>query len=291
MRGGWTKMDIQWFPGHMAKARRVIEEELRLVDVVIEIVDARIPESSRNPLLGKIIGNKRPRLIILNKNDLADPNRTQYWLNKYTTNKDLAISVNSTHGRKKLIQTVVDALYDLTKEKRQRFIEKGATNVPIRVMVVGIPNVGKSTFINMLLGKGVTTTGNKPGVTKGKQWVRLTDDIELLDTPGMLWHKFDDQEVGYKLAMTGAISDEVFVWEEVAFRFLKIVQEKYPGFIAQRYQLNIEETEDMEIYELMQTIGRKRGAIVRGNKVDDLKTAHIILKDFRENKIGRITLE
>lgn len=283
---------IQWFPGHMAKARRMIEQELKLVDVVIELVDARIPESSRNPLLSEIIGKKRPRLIILNKADLADPNRTQYWLQKYTAGNNLAVAVNSTSGRKKLQQTIVESVYELTAAKRQRFLDKGATSVTLRVMVVGIPNVGKSTFINMLLGRGLTTTGNKPGVTKGKQWVRLTDDIELLDTPGLLWHKFEDQEVGNKLAMTGAISDDVFVWEDVAFRFLQIAQERYAGLLAERYSLDEEaDIAQMDTYELMQTIGRKRGAIVRGNKVDDLKTAHIILKDFRDNKIGRITLE
>lgn len=282
---------IQWFPGHMTKARRMIEQELKLVDVVIELVDARIPESSRNPLLGEIIGKKRPRLIILNKADLADPNRTQYWLSKYTAGNNLAVAVNSTSGRKKLQQTIVNAVYELTAAKRQRFLDKGATSVTLRVMVVGIPNVGKSTFINMLLGRGMTTTGNKPGVTKGKQWVRLTDDIELLDTPGLLWHKFEDEEVGNKLAMTGAISDEVFVWEDVAFRFLQIAQARYAALIAERYSLDAEEVAAMDTYELMQTIGRKRGAIVRGGKVDDLKTAHIIIKDFRDNKIGRITLE
>ncbi len=281
---------IQWFPGHMTKARRMIEQELKLVDVVIELVDARIPESSRNPLLSEIIGKKRPRLIILNKADLADPNRTQYWLQKYTAGNNLAVAVNSTSGRKKLQQTIVDAVYELTAAKRQRFLDKGATSVTLRVMVVGIPNVGKSTFINMLLGRGMTTTGNKPGVTKGKQWVRLTDDIELLDTPGLLWHKFEDQEVGNKLAMTGAISDDVFVWEDVAFRFLQIAQERYAGLLRERYSIE-DDVAHMDTYELMQTIGRKRGAIVRGNKVDDLKTAHIILKDFRDNKIGRITLE
>ena len=281
---------IQWFPGHMTKARRMIEQELKLVDVVIELVDARIPESSRNPLLSEIIGKKRPRLIILNKADLADPNRTQYWLQKYTADNNLAVAVNSTSGRKKLQQTIVEAVYEVTAAKRQRFLDKGATSVTLRVMVVGIPNVGKSTFINMLLGRGMTTTGNKPGVTKGKQWVRLTDDIELLDTPGLLWHKFEDQEVGNKLAMTGAISDDVFVWEDVAFRFLQIAQERYAGLLGERYSIE-DDVAHMDTYELMQTIGRKRGAIVRGNKVDDLKTAHIILKDFRDNKIGRITLE
>lgn len=282
---------IQWFPGHMTKARRMIEQELKLVDVVIELVDARIPESSRNPLLDEIVGKKRPRLIILNKADLADPNRTQYWLARYTAGNNLAVAVNSTSGRKKLQQTIVDAVYQLTEAKRKRFLDKGATSVTLRVMVVGIPNVGKSTFINMLLGRGLTTTGNKPGVTKGKQWVRLTDDIELLDTPGLLWHKFEDEEVGEKLAMTGAISDEVFVWEDVAFRFLQIVQERYAGLLAERYALDKDEVAGMDTYELMQTVGRKRGAIVRGGKVDDLKTAHIILKDFRDSKIGRITLE
>ncbi|MDO4281532.1 MAG: ribosome biogenesis GTPase YlqF [Peptococcaceae bacterium] len=284
-------MDIQWFPGHMAKARRMIEKEMRLVDVVIELRDARIPESSRNPLLNEIIGKKKPRLIVLNKADLADANRTQYWINQYKSDTRLAIAVNATSGRKKLISAVVDALHTLTAEKRERFQSKGATNVPIRVMVVGIPNVGKSTFINMLLGRGATTTGNKPGVTKGKQWVRLTDDIELLDTPGILWHKFDDQEAGNRLAMTGAISDEVFVFEEVVFWFLKFAQEKYPALLASRYELDEDEVGTMDTYALMQTIGRKRGAIVRGNKVDDLKTARIIMKDYRDSKIGRMSLE
>lgn len=283
--------DIQWFPGHMAKARRMIEKELKLVDVVIELVDARIPESSRNPLLDEIIGKKRPRLIILNKADLADPNRTQYWREKYTEGNHLAVAVNSTSGRKKLQQTIVEAVYTLTEEKRQRFLDRGATSVTLRVMVVGIPNVGKSTFINMLLGRSLTTTGNKPGVTKGKQWVRLTDDIELLDTPGLLWHKFEDQQVGEKLAMTGAIGDEVFVWEDVAFHFLQLVQRRYAADLAARYALDKEDVPEMDTYALMQTIGRKRGAIVRGGKVDDLKTARLILKDFRDNKIGRITLE
>lgn len=282
---------IQWFPGHMAKARRMIEEELKIVDVVIELVDARIPESSRNPLLSDIIGKKRPRLIILNKADLADPGRTQYWLARYTKENNLAVAVSSTSGGKKLKQTIVDAIHELTKAKRQRFLDRGATSVSLRVMVVGIPNVGKSTFINMLLGRGLTTTGNKPGVTKGKQWVRLTDDIELLDTPGLLWHKFEDQEVGEKLAMTGAISDDVFVWEDVAFHFLELVHERYDVFLANRYGLEQKSVAEMDVYELMQLIGRKRGAIVRGGKVDDLKTAHLILKDFRDSKIGRITLE
>lgn len=283
--------DIQWFPGHMAKARRMIEQELKLVDVVIELVDARIPESSRNPLLDDIIGKKRPRLIILNKADLADPNRTQYWQQKYTNGSNLAVAVNSTSGRKKLQQTIVEAVYELTKAKRQRFLDRGATSVTLRVMVVGIPNVGKSTFINMLLGRGLATTGNKPGVTKGKQWVRLTDDIELLDTPGLLWHKFEDQQVGEKLAMTGAINDDVFVWEDVAFHFLQLVQGQYAPLLAARYGLDAQALSEMDTYELMQTIGRKRGAIVRGGKVDDLKTAHLVLKDFRDCKIGRITLE
>ncbi len=283
-------MTIQWFPGHMAKARRLIEKELKLVDVVIEILDARVPESSRNPMLDEIIGQRKPRLLILNKADLADPIRTQQWINKYNDENTLAIALNSTNQKLKAKNMVIDALMTLTKEKQERFKSKGAQRVSIRAMVVGIPNVGKSTFINRMIGKNAAITGNKPGVTKGKQWMKLSEEIELLDTPGLLWHKFDDQEVGYKLAMVGAISDDVFVWEEVAYRLIAFLQNQYPHLLQERFDLT-GVIQELDTYELMQMIGRKRGAIVKGNKVDDLKTAHIFLKEFRENKIGRITLE
>lgn len=283
-------MSIQWFPGHMAKARRLIEKELKLVDVVIEVLDARVPESSRNPLVSEIIGKKKPRLLILNKADLADSNRTQQWIAQYNNSNTIAIALDSTNHKQKAKNMVIDALMMLTKDKQERYLKKGAQRISIRAMVVGIPNVGKSTFINRMIGKNTAITGNKPGVTKGKQWIKLSDEIELLDTPGLLWHKFEDQEVGYKLAMVGAISDDVFVWEEVTYKLIVFLQQRYPQLIQKRFQIenNIQE---MDAYSLMQEIGRKRGALLKGNKVDDLKTAHIFLKEFRENKIGRITLE
>ena len=281
-------MHFQWYPGHMTKAKRMMQENIKLIDLVIELVDARLPVSSRNPDIDEL-GKNKARLILLNKADLAEEKWNDAWAEYFRKKGFSVVKVNSKKGGG--MKSIHGVIQEACKEKIERDRKRGILNRPVRAMVVGIPNVGKSTFINMLLGKGVATTGNKPGVTKGKQWVRLTDDIELLDTPGMLWHKFEDQEVGYKLAMTGAISDEVFVWEEIAFRFLKIVQEKYPKQLAERYELEPEEVGFMDTYEMMQAIGRKRGAIVRGNKVDDLKTAHIIIKDFRDNKIGRITLE
>lgn len=281
-------MTIQWFPGHMTRARRMIEEELRLIDVVVELVDARIPESSRNPLLQDIIGKRRPKLLVLNKEDLADPGRTKYWLDKYAQTGQKAIAVNARWSTKKMQSVLNEAIVELGAEKREKYLKKGARKADIRAIIVGVPNVGKSTVINRLVGRASTTTGNKPGVTKGKQWIRLSQDVELLDTPGMLWPKIEEEDVGYRLALTGAVSDDVFSAEEAAYRLIKFLIKFYPELLIERYQLA--ELDD-DAYEVLQDIGRKRGALLRGGKIDILKTSQLIIKDFRSGKIGRITLE
>lgn len=285
-------MTVQWFPGHMAKARSLIEQELSLTDVVLELIDARIPESSRNPLLDDILGKKRPRLLLLNKADLADPTCTQDWVNHWNA-QDLteALAVSATASRKATLGAVEAAIIRLTEKKRQRFERKGALHTDVRAMIVGIPNVGKSTLINKLIGKDSARTGNKPGLTRGKQWLRLSKEIELLDTPGLLWPKVENEEIGYRLAITGAVSDNVFVWEEAAFRLLQTMQTHYPHGLVVRYDVAAETVSELDTYALMQAIGRKRGALVRGNQVDDLKTAHMVIKDFRDGKLGRVSLE
>lgn len=285
-------MSIQWFPGHMTKTKRLIQDQLKLVDLVIEIVDARLPESSRNPLLKDLIKDRKPVLLILNKNDLADPNRTHFWVSKFSEKEgQKAIALSATDSRNKVLKLLTESIYALTKEKRERLERKGAKNVTVRAMIVGIPNVGKSTFINTLVGRKTAITGNKPGVTRGKQWIRLSDDIELLDTPGILWPKFEDEETGLRLAISGAISDEVFIQEEGCFYFIKKCKDFYAKDFSLRYSLDKNWILESEPYEVMLEIGRSRGCLLRGEKVDELKTARLVLKEFRNGKIGRISLE
>lgn len=285
-------MTIQWFPGHMAKTKRLIQEQLQLVDLVIELGDARLAESSQNPMLQKLINGRKPILLVLNKNDLADPNRTKFWIEKLSEkNNQKAIALSATDSKTKVVKLLVESIYDLTKEKRARLEKKGAKNVTMRAMVVGIPNVGKSTFINTLLGKNVAITGNKPGVTRGKQWIRLSDNIELLDTPGILWPKFENSDIGMRLAISGAISDEVFVQEESCYYLIKQCKDYYSNFFAERYSLDKNWVKDSEPYDVMLAIGKNRGCLLKGQRVDELKTAKLILKDFRLGKIGRISLE
>lgn len=285
-------MSIQWFPGHMTKTKRLIQDQLKLVDLVIEIGDARLPESSRNPLLKELVKDRKPVLFVLNKNDLADPNRTRFWIDKLSQKENQkVIALSAIDSRNKVLKILTENIYALTKEKRERLERKGAKNVTIRAMIVGIPNVGKSTFINTLVGKKTAVTGNKPGVTRGKQWIRLSNDIELLDTPGILWPKFDDEETGYKLAISGAISDEVFVQEEGCFYFIKMCKNFYAKDFSKRYGLEIDWIKNNEPYEVMLEIGRLRGCLLKGDKVDELKTSKLVLKEFRTGKIGRISLE
>lgn len=284
-------MTIQWFPGHMAKTKRMIQEQLKLVDVVIELVDARLPISSRNPLLEQLVGDKKPRVIILNKEDLADPQRTAYWVNFFNQQSGCrAFAFNAATGKKQLIGRLKEALLDLTAEKRERMAQKGIRKQTVRCMIVGIPNVGKSTFINLIAGKKAAQTGDKPGVTRGTQWIRLDEDLELLDTPGILWPKFEDEEVGFRLAVTGAVSDEVFDHDEAALKLIAFLQQRYPKLLQERFKLEQEILEE-EPLTILEQIGRNRGCLLKGGRIDYSKVSKGILIDFRQAKIGRITLE
>ncbi len=281
-------MSVQWFPGHMAKTRRLIEQELSMIDVVVEILDARIPESSRNPLLDEIVGKKRPRLLVLNKEDLADPRITKAYIDRYRQQGYEAVALSSQWSHKKVHSILQAAILKQGQQKREKFLKKGAQRVTIRALIIGIPNVGKSSIINKLSGRASTKTGNKPGVTRGKQWIKLSDEVELLDTPGILWPKIDDEAMGYKLALTGAVSDEVFSQEEAAFRLVTFMSERYPHAISERY--GVAATDDTP-YALLEEIGRKRGALVHGGQVDMLKVSTLIIKDYRSGKLTRMTLE
>lgn len=284
-------MHVHWFPGHMAKTKRMIQDQLKLVDVVIELVDARLPISSRNPLLEELVGDKKPRIIILNKEDLADPQRTTYWVNYFNQQSGCrAFPFNATIGKKQLIGRLKEALMDLTAEKRERMAKKGIRKQTIRCMIVGIPNVGKSTFINIIAGKKAAQTGDKPGVTRGKQWIRLDEDLELLDTPGILWPKFEDEEVGFRLAISGAVSDEVFDNDEAVLKLIAFLQQRYPKLLLERFKLE-EELLQEEPLAIMEQIARNRGCLLKGGRIDYTKVSRAVIGDFRQAKIGRITLE
>lgn len=292
-----SNTNINWYPGHMAKTKRQIAEDLKLIDIVIEILDARIPVSSQNPDMKELTKNKK-RIIILNKSDLADEKETSKWIQAFKSKNSSAISVNSNSGIG--INQVVREIDKLMEEERKANAEKGRTGKPTRVLVLGIPNVGKSSFINRISKKNTMAVGNKPGVTKQKQWIRLSDGIELLDTPGVLWPKFESQEVALHLAFTGTIKDDILPKVEVAYRLLKYLLENYLEAVLERYKLTKEEVETIlnqdneennNIYEIMCLIGKKRGCIVSGGNIDDEKTANVLLDDFRNCKLGKITLE
>ncbi|RNC63119.1 MAG: Ribosome biogenesis GTPase A [Candidatus Dichloromethanomonas elyunquensis] len=273
-------MSIQWFPGHMTKAKRKLEEQLRWVDVVLELGDARLPLSSRNPLLRKLLGNKL-HILLLNKSDLADSPKTDLWLAKLK--KDcpvLAISAMTSKGTRK----IVPLMETMMSEKMDLLMAKGVKGRSIRAMVVGIPNIGKSSLINHLTGGSQAKTGNKPGVTRGNQWIRIHQKVELLDTPGMLWPKFDDPLIGKKLAATGAIRDEVFDQEELAGWLLEWLKVYYPKETEDFYQLHVHELN-------LEGIGRKRGCLVSGGKIDIVKTSQIFLREFRSGRIAKVTMD
>lgn len=283
-------MQVQWFPGHMDKTRRLIQEQLKLVDVVIEVVDARIPQSSRNPLIDDLVLQK-PRVIILNKEDLADEKTTKEWLLYFDKLSQFkALKFNSTSLRGSILSTLKEAIFALTAEKREKKAEKGILKHTVRSMVVGIPNVGKSTFINNIVGKKAAKTGNKPGVTRGKQWIRLDQDLELLDMPGILWPKFDDPEVGVKLALTGAINDDIFDWEEGALKLIDFLRDNYPMLLSQRYKLDQEVLRNKAL-DIMERMAVNRGCLLPGKNIDYTKISHIVINEFRNGQIGRITLE
>ena len=282
-----TNVGINWYPGHMARARREIAESVKLVDVVIEIIDARIPVASRNPILNEIIGD-RPRIVVLNKADLADSDANKKWVQKLKSNNQTAIIADSNKG--KGVNDVVEAALSLMKDKIEKQSAKGRTGISIKAMIVGIPNVGKSTFINKMAGKQTAEVSNKPGVTRKNQWVRLNDKIQLLDTPGVLWPKFDNAITARHLAYIGTIKDEILDVEELALSLLEELVLKYKKNVYERYKIDENFTYEMTV-ELMEEIGRKRGCLVRGGEVDYTKVANIILDDFRTGKIGLITLE
>ena len=281
----------------MAKTKRQIIEELRLIDIVVELVDARIPIASRNPDIAEITKNKK-RVIVLNKSDLADENESKKWVDYFEKQGISAVITDSNTG--KGVQNVIKEVENLMSEELTKMSGKGRIGKSIRIMVLGIPNVGKSSFINRIAGKSSLIVGNKPGVTRAKQWIRVNDKIELLDTPGVLWPKFESEEVALNLAYTGSIKDDVLEKIEVAYQLLKYLLENYREKLEKRYGLDSEninqilmqeQPENFNIYEVMQLIGKKRGAIVSGGNVDDEKVANIILDDFRSGRIGKITLE
>lgn len=291
-----TKVGINWFPGHMAKTRRQIAEDLKMIDVVVEILDARIPMSSQNPDIRQITQNKK-KIIVLNKYDLSDKNKTERWIEYFTQKGQKVVLADSLTG--KGVNETVRQIQKVMEEDMQKMADKGRIGRKIRVMIVGIPNVGKSSFINRISKKTSAEVGNKPGVTKQKQWIRINEKIELLDTPGVLWPKFESQKVAMNLAITGTIKDDILDLVEVAYTLTKFMLENYKENLLQRYSLEEkkideilqqDQAENENIYEIMQLIGRRRGAILGGN-IDDERTAKLILDDFRSGKLGKITLE
>jgi len=279
-------MNIQWFPGHMMKTQRAMMEDIKLIDIVIEIVDARLPLSSRNPQIDEIVGNK-PRLLLLNKADIADASVTSRW-EKYFASKDIPVMVVSSTGNKKL-NNIFDKCREILKDKIARQKEKGIANRSIKVIVVGVPNVGKSSLINKLSGRKSAITGDRPGVTRGKQWIRLGNGIELMDTPGILWPKFDDELVGKKLAFTGAIKDEIMDVEELACDLLVTLRKLYPQSLEMRYKMT--DIDNLMPYEMLELLGRKRGFVISGGEIDTERAAKILLDEFRGAKLGNISLE
>lgn len=277
-------MEFQWYPGHMTKAVRQMKEDIKLIDLVIEIVDARIPLASRNPDIDSLAQNKA-RLILMNKSDLADPKANQEW-ETYFMNKGYQV-VTLDSRKKNRMKQVSQKIEEACKEKRERDRRRGIKNRPIRAMVVGIPNVGKSTFINSFAGKAAAKTGNKPGVTKGKQWIRLNKDTELLDTPGILWPKFDDQTVGLHLAWIGAISDNVLNIDELTLLLIEFLQERYAGTLNKRFSVD----ETAKSSDILIEIAKNRNCIKKGNEIDYSKAANLVLDEFRSGALGRISVE
>ena len=277
-------MHFQWYPGHMTKAKRMMQENIKLIDLVIELVDARVPISSRNPDIDEL-GKNKARLILLNKSDLAEDKWNDAWSEYFREKGFSVVKVNSKKGGG--IKSINGVIQEACKEKIERDRKRGILNRPVRAMVVGIPNVGKSTFINALAGKACAKTGNKPGVTKGKQWIRLNKNVELLDTPGILWPRFEDQAVGLKLAFIGSIKDEILQTEELAAELVKFMNENYPGVLENKY--NVEE--DTDPYGMLEKISESRHCLVRGNELDTEKASVLLMDDFRNGRLGKLTLE
>ena len=277
-------MHFQWYPGHMTKAKRMMQENIKLIDLVIELVDARLPVSSRNPDIDEL-GKNKARLILLNKADLAEEKWNDAWAEYFRKKGFSVVKVNSKKGGG--MKSIHGVIQEACKEKIERDRKRGILNRPVRAMVVGIPNVGKSTFINSLAGKACAKTGNKPGVTKGKQWIRLNKQVELLDTPGILWPKFEDQSVGLKLAFIGSIKDEILNTEELAAELIGFLNEYYPGILEEKYHVD----SAADVYIMLGQIAESRHCLIRGNELDTEKAAVLLLDDFRKGRLGRLTLE
>lgn len=278
-------MNIQWFPGHMAKTRRQIEEKLKLIDVVVEILDARIPKSSKNPDISEMTKGK-PRIVVLNKADLADETVTKSWVCYYKSIGVEACVADSASG--KGVNESVNLIKKVMADKIAQDKEKGMQRA-IKILVAGVPNSGKSSYINRLAGRASATVGDRPGVTRGQQWIRLKSGIELLDTPGILWPKFEDEEVGVHLAFTGAVKDEIIDVELLACKLAEFLNENYRELLCSRYKL--ENTQGMQGFELVEYIGRKRGFVISGGEIDFLRASNILLDEFRSTKIGKISIE
>ncbi|MBQ6634338.1 MAG: ribosome biogenesis GTPase YlqF [Ruminococcus sp.] len=287
---------VQWFPGHMAKTRRLMAANMKLVDAVVEMTDARIPYSSHNPEIAKLT-QRKPRLVILNKSDAADPEVTAQWLDWFAKKKLCALALDCKSGKN--INKFYQKLRELLAEDMSRWEDKGMKGRPIRLMIVGIPNVGKSSLINRLAGQKLAKVEDRPGVTRGKQWVRLDEGFELLDMPGVLWPKFEDKLVGEHLAFTGAVKDQIMDTEYLACRLLEYLKGSYPDLLTQRYGISlsdIEEPDDEMMgctvgYEILERVGRKRGFLVRGGEIDTERAAAVVLDEYRAGKIGRLSLE
>ena len=279
-------MNYQWYPGHMTKARRMMQENIKLIDLVIELVDARIPISSRNPDIDEL-GKGKSRIILLNKSDLADPVWNKKWVEYFAAKGMGVLEINSRTGMG--IKSIQGLVQEVCKEKIERDRKRGIVNRPVRAMVVGIPNVGKSTFINSFAGKACTKTGNKPGVTKGKQWIRLNKDLELLDTPGILWPKFESEDVGRKLAMIGSMNDEILQMTELAMDLIRFLTATYPALLAERYQIETEKLDDP--LGVLEHICENRKCYKKGQEPDYEKASALFVDDFRSGRIGRVTLE
>lgn len=277
-------MNYQWYPGHMTKAKRMMQEDIKLIDLVIELVDARAPLSSRNPDIDTLAQNKS-RLILLNKSDLADPKANSEWTKYFRDKGFFVLEINARSGAG--IKNINGMVAEACKEKIERDRKRGIVNRPVRAMVVGIPNVGKSTFINSFAGKACTKTGNKPGVTKGKQWIRLNKSLELLDTPGILWPKFEDQQVGMRLAFLGSINDEIIITSELALDLIRCIRNLYPNAIPERYGFEMPESN----VDVLAEIAKARKCFTKGEQLDYDKAAALLIDDFRSGKLGPMTLE
>lgn len=282
-------MNYQWYPGHMTKARRMMQEDIKLIDLIIELVDARIPFSSRNPDIDEL-GKNKARILLLNKADLADPDGNRVWMEYFRDKGVYVLEINARTGSG--IKSIHGLVQEACKEKLERDRKRGIVNRPVRAMVVGIPNVGKSTFINSFAGKSCTKTGNKPGVTKGKQWIRLNKSLELLDTPGILWPKFEEQAVGMRLAFIGSMNDEILIVRELAFNLLQTLLKDYPDNLRERYGIELPDTIDEKAAAaVLEEIAAVRKCFLRGEEPDYDRAASLIIEDFRSGRLGRITLE